>query len=120
MPKANEKQTFTIWKGLPNEVELSEDTCDLFWRANQSDKRGSLIARREILALGLEETLDTVESRGEYETTRAIWKRTAALLHPDRPDGDAVKAARLNELWTIVQKLRGWNRNGGEHQLWAN
>jgi hypothetical protein len=55
MPKAKEKQTFTIWKGLPNEVEISEDTCDLFWRANQSGKRGSLIGRREILALGLEE-----------------------------------------------------------------
>ena len=48
-----------------------------------------------------------------YEAIRAAWKRNAARLHPDRPDGDAIKAARLNELWTFVQKIRGWNRNGG-------
>lgn len=45
----------------------------------------------------------------DYESTRVLWKRNAVRLHPDRPDGDAVKAARLNELWTSIQKLRGWN-----------
>lgn len=36
----------------------------------------------------------------ELETVHAAWKRAAARLHPDLPDGDAVKAARVNELWT--------------------
>lgn len=45
----------------------------------------------------------------DYETTRVLWKRNAIRLHPDRPDGDAAKATRLNELWTMIQKLRGWN-----------
>jgi hypothetical protein len=32
-------------------------------------------------------------------TVHTAWKRAAARLHPDRPDGDPAKAARLNELW---------------------
>lgn len=47
------------------------------------------------------------------EAIRQAWKRNAARLHPDRPDGDAVKAARLNELRAMVMKIRGWNHNEG-------
>jgi len=42
-----------------------------------------------------------------YEALKLAWKAQAAIYHPDRPNGDATKAATLNELWTRIRKLYG-------------
>jgi hypothetical protein len=41
--------------------------------------------------------------RVDLVTVRKAWKRLAAQLHPDRDGGDAIKATRLNELWSLYE-----------------
>ena len=39
----------------------------------------------------------------DYDTAKRAYRRTALTLHPDK-GGDAVKMARLNEVWKRVEK----------------
>jgi len=41
--------------------------------------------------------------RVDLVTVQKAWKRLAAQLHPDRDGGDAIKATRLNELWSLYE-----------------
>lgn len=39
-----------------------------------------------------------------YDAAKRSYLLAAQALHPDKPDGDGVKMARLNELWKRVEK----------------
>ena len=48
----------------------------------------------------------------DYETTRAVWRRHAVTLHPDRT-GNHEAAAEFNSLWEKIKKLKGWETTNG-------
>jgi len=39
-----------------------------------------------------------------YEAAKKAYRQASIELHPDRPNGDAVKMSRLNELWSRIEK----------------
>lgn len=88
---------------------LREKAC----AAEETAARAACQARRARLYPWLPEFyaligIDPAQTNADSVTIRAAWKRNAALLHPDRTDGDAAKAARLNELWGLYQRILGW------------
>jgi hypothetical protein len=39
-----------------------------------------------------------------YDALRAAYRRAATDMHPDKQSGDGTKMARLNELWSRIEK----------------
>lgn len=39
-----------------------------------------------------------------YDAAKHAYRKAAVDLHPDKPTGDAAKMAKLNELWTRIEK----------------
>ena len=100
---------------------VTEDDTIAEAKRRQESRARSRAIERKCLGLDLIDEFNLmtggnvtlIKGGTDYESARLLWKRNAALLHPDRKGGDAVKATRLNELWTTIQKIKGWDQVKG-------
>ncbi len=77
-------------------------------------KREAAAARRRAVvrkALGYDLIAEFATLTGskvtDYQTAKAIWKRHAVTIHPDRT-GNHEAAAEFNSLWEKIKTLKGW------------
>ncbi len=63
--------------------------------------------QRPNLSVGVGTTEDAIVSFFallSYDAAKQSYRRASLELHPDKPTGDAVKMAKLNELWSRIER----------------
>ena len=73
-------------------------------RAYQSQARGAQGAYLQTTAGTTEDAIVAFFTLLPYQAAKRAFLQAAQELHPDKPQGDAVKMTKLNELWSRLEK----------------
>lgn len=75
--------------------------------AEQAQTQQQQAYQRPNLSVGTGTTEDAIVSFFgllSYDAAKQSYRRASQELHPDKPDGDAAKMAKLNELWSRIER----------------